>query len=127
MSARVVVAQRQTELVVVPGDERAADRAHAHRGGDGEPTSARGARRRYNHLFILWARFVGRIRALALALGAPGSVPRRVSRLVVPAAARGITDLLLVWHGDAAQAAAMLLYVGDDGRRARWPAAWSLY
>ena len=44
--------------------------------------------------------FVGRIRALALALGAPGPVPRRVPRLVVPAAARDHRPAARL-HGDA--------------------------
>ena len=44
--------------------------------------------------------FVDRIRALALALGAPGSVPRRVPRFVVPLAARNHRRAARR-HGDA--------------------------
>ena len=51
VAARVVMAEREAELVIVEGDERSGDSGHTRRAPTGRPRRGR----RYNHLFILWA------------------------------------------------------------------------
>ena len=50
MPARIVVAQRESESMIVKGGQRADDRRDAR---DAQHQAA--ARRRYNHASILWA------------------------------------------------------------------------
>ena len=86
VSARVVVAEREAQLVIVQSRGRADDRRGDRRQNAATPIAP--PRGRYNHLFILMGRFVDRLRALALVWWRAGVVRRRVPGFVVPAAPR---------------------------------------
>ena len=82
MAASVVVAERQSELVVVERDDRADER-----GDGGDRQRQRVLARRYNHPFIVWADSSIGFRRSLLRL-APGSLPGRAPRFVDSLASR---------------------------------------